>query len=357
MVEGKAAGAEMALDGDVLLGRSAGEPGNLGNDATLSRRHALIHAAAGGGIVLEDLGSHNGTRVNGQLISAPRALAAGDVIELGETTLELVAVGFDTEPPMPVPASREQATRLGLVPVEVEPPMRVPASREQATRLGLVPVEVEPPMPVPASREQATRLGQVPVEVEPPMPVPASREQATRLGQVPVEVESGEVPVEAEPRVPSSRERATRLGQVPVEVEPPMPEPSSREQATRLGQVPVGVEPPMPEPSSREQATRLGQVPVELEPEPATGGGWGGHEAPPTRVGPIPQEILAGLAPEDEATRLAPVATEPVAVAPEPAAEPRGAPSRPFGVPPADGSGPAGAEAPRARWWQRIFRR
>jgi DNA-binding response OmpR family regulator len=48
----------------------------------ISRQHAAI-TRAGLSYVLEDLGSHNGTTVNGQRISAPWALRDGDQIELG----------------------------------------------------------------------------------------------------------------------------------------------------------------------------------------------------------------------------------------------------------------------------------
>jgi len=43
--------------------------------------------------VIEDLGSSNGTRVNGMRVREATALRPGDQIELGDTTLELVAAG------------------------------------------------------------------------------------------------------------------------------------------------------------------------------------------------------------------------------------------------------------------------
>ncbi len=48
----------------------------------ISRRHAAI-SRAGQGYILEDLGSHNGTAVNGQRIAGPWKLNDGDQIELG----------------------------------------------------------------------------------------------------------------------------------------------------------------------------------------------------------------------------------------------------------------------------------
>jgi len=55
------------------------------SDPRVSRHHARLHQAAGG-IEIEDLGSTNGTRVNGQIVQRI-SLAPGDVIEIGGTTL------------------------------------------------------------------------------------------------------------------------------------------------------------------------------------------------------------------------------------------------------------------------------
>jgi hypothetical protein len=51
-------------------------------DAGISRRHARIFEK-GGGYCVEDLGSSNGTKVNGAQIEGARALASGDTITLG----------------------------------------------------------------------------------------------------------------------------------------------------------------------------------------------------------------------------------------------------------------------------------
>ena len=80
-------GQALALTASLSIGR---EPDNglcLG-DNKLSRHHAVIEAVSGGWQV-RDLGSTNGTGVNGKRISAPLVLKAGDVIELGDTRLTL----------------------------------------------------------------------------------------------------------------------------------------------------------------------------------------------------------------------------------------------------------------------------
>ena len=53
------------------------------NDVEVSRKHARLVMQAGG-YVLEDLGSTNGTFVNGQRLMGPHILRSGELIMLGE---------------------------------------------------------------------------------------------------------------------------------------------------------------------------------------------------------------------------------------------------------------------------------
>ena len=65
------------------------------NDAELSRRHARL-VLQGGGYVLEDLGSTNGTFVNGTRLSGPHVLQPGETIRFGDNvTLSFEVAGFD----------------------------------------------------------------------------------------------------------------------------------------------------------------------------------------------------------------------------------------------------------------------
>ncbi|TVR14852.1 MAG: FHA domain-containing protein [Planctomycetota bacterium] len=50
-----------------------------------SREHCLIRMLDGGGIAAEDMGSRNGTKVNGTIIEGERTLQAGDRITIGTT--------------------------------------------------------------------------------------------------------------------------------------------------------------------------------------------------------------------------------------------------------------------------------
>ena len=74
--------------GGVTLGRSR-QSDVMVDDANVSRAHAEIRPH-GRSWVLTDLGSTNGTRLNGRRVSRPETLAPGDEIELGTATLRFV---------------------------------------------------------------------------------------------------------------------------------------------------------------------------------------------------------------------------------------------------------------------------
>jgi serine phosphatase RsbU (regulator of sigma subunit) len=59
------------------------------SDKMLSRQHARIVKDDNGGLQVEDLGSRNGTFLNGERLAAPQPLKAGDRITLGGVTLKL----------------------------------------------------------------------------------------------------------------------------------------------------------------------------------------------------------------------------------------------------------------------------
>jgi DNA-binding SARP family transcriptional activator len=74
--------------GDVMIGRLDEAHVRLETDDTVSRRHATIRRV-GRGWELSDLGSMNGTLVNGLRVSAAVPLVPGDLIRCGSTALLL----------------------------------------------------------------------------------------------------------------------------------------------------------------------------------------------------------------------------------------------------------------------------
>jgi hypothetical protein len=74
-------------DGEHIAGRDV-ECSLVIDATTASRRHARITVVSGSATI-EDLGSTNGTRVNGVRISSPTRLAPGDEVALGTEVLRV----------------------------------------------------------------------------------------------------------------------------------------------------------------------------------------------------------------------------------------------------------------------------
>ncbi|MBB0232260.1 FHA domain-containing protein, partial [Streptomyces calidiresistens] len=72
------------------IGRAPGSVLRL-NDASVSRFHAQLHAVPGGGWSLRDLGSANGTWVNGRRVTGAVPVAPGDRVRFGGTAFRLAA--------------------------------------------------------------------------------------------------------------------------------------------------------------------------------------------------------------------------------------------------------------------------
>ncbi|MDA8185121.1 MAG: FHA domain-containing protein [Actinomycetota bacterium] len=83
--------------GPVAIGKRSGGDVVVDDDRTMSRLHAVVEPV-GSGWCIRDLGSRNGTFVNGQRIWAQQALHRGDQIRVGSTRI----VFRDDEPAAPV---------------------------------------------------------------------------------------------------------------------------------------------------------------------------------------------------------------------------------------------------------------
>jgi pSer/pThr/pTyr-binding forkhead associated (FHA) protein len=79
-----AAGSVQEITGPVRIGRGPENGLRLDIDEYASSRHALVEPRADG-LWLQDVGSTNGTFVNGARIGDPRLLRPGDVIRVGQS--------------------------------------------------------------------------------------------------------------------------------------------------------------------------------------------------------------------------------------------------------------------------------
>lgn len=83
---GPLAGRQVEVTAMLVLGRQA--PDLPIDDPEVSRRHAALRPADDG-LEIEDLGSLNGTWVNGTRIQGAVRLEAGDRVQLGDTSFEV----------------------------------------------------------------------------------------------------------------------------------------------------------------------------------------------------------------------------------------------------------------------------
>ena len=83
-------------EGEQSVGRAEGVDVRL-EHGTVSRNHARI-AVEGSHVTLTDLGSRNGTRVDGHAVNGTVELSLGSTIEFASLTLSLVEEGYEGEP-------------------------------------------------------------------------------------------------------------------------------------------------------------------------------------------------------------------------------------------------------------------
>lgn len=90
----------------VTIGRSAGNNDIIVNDVNVSRNHLQIIQDDNGNYSLVDLGSTNGTYVNGRRISGEVYLQPGDQVMIGSTVLPWQSYFAGAPAPQPVMAER-----------------------------------------------------------------------------------------------------------------------------------------------------------------------------------------------------------------------------------------------------------
>jgi pSer/pThr/pTyr-binding forkhead associated (FHA) protein len=89
---GPNAGSTFLLDqGTTTVGRST-EGDVFLDDVTVSRKHAIFERRAGGAWFVRDVGSLNGTYVNGEQVDETK-LASGDEVQIGRFKVTFFAAG------------------------------------------------------------------------------------------------------------------------------------------------------------------------------------------------------------------------------------------------------------------------
>ena len=94
ITQGPLAGRRIDLDGELVIGRE--DAGLTIEDEELSRKHAVVRLVDGG-VEIEDLGSRNGTFVNGRRIEGATKVGGGDSLRLGRSVFAIEVAARSAE--------------------------------------------------------------------------------------------------------------------------------------------------------------------------------------------------------------------------------------------------------------------
>lgn len=212
---------------EITLGRARDGNTFRLDDRNVSRRHARL-VRASGALFIEDLGSLNGTRVNGERISGRRRLREGDLVEIGDYDLALLPEEDrpDAPPalrPTPAPGSAAPPSP-GATPRAPGPEAPVPASAgatpppASAGAPGPPPAPAPAPAaPAPASIAAAPAADTAPAATTAPSPPPTAIAPAAVEG-LPAPPPQSAASTAAAPRAPGPVGRALRLGAIALAI-------------------------------------------------------------------------------------------------------------------------------------------
>jgi len=123
VISGPNAGAEIAIEKgrSYTLGKDSDSCDIVFQDLSVSRNHARLAVGADGSLEIEDLGSKNGTVVNGQPITEKKLVTTQDMIALGTTVFLII----DREEP-------QETIYSPMAPVYEPPKAEAPPSPAEA---------------------------------------------------------------------------------------------------------------------------------------------------------------------------------------------------------------------------------
>ncbi len=166
---GPLAGRRFELEGVVLMGRDKAHITLA--DEEMSRRHASLRVVEGV-VTIEDLGSTNGTFVNGTRITEATQVGDGETIRVGRSTFRLE---------LPAPVADEGATRIAERPADIDdltvqrprPAVLEPDASPPAPQASPPPAPAPAPAsPPPPSPRASPPPPPPPPRASPPPPAP-----------------------------------------------------------------------------------------------------------------------------------------------------------------------------------------
>jgi pSer/pThr/pTyr-binding forkhead associated (FHA) protein len=127
IASGPSSGERFEIRGEAVLGREDADV-SVPTDGRISRRHAVARVVAGG-VEVEDLGSRNGTWVNGERITGAVPAGDGAEIRVGRTTFTLELAARE----MPGQETRIEDTAPETAAAPLVPRAPMPVGQRRAT--------------------------------------------------------------------------------------------------------------------------------------------------------------------------------------------------------------------------------
>ena len=182
---GPRAGEKIEISAERSIGRRGADI--TIDDSEMSRRHALLRPVATG-LEVEDLGSLNGTFVNGSRIAVSTLVTPNDDLRLGRTTLAVEVEGFGRT----VMSPDEEGTVVGSQPAGLAPEVNGTHEGAAPPPPPPPPAVAPPPAPAAAPSPQAAPAVSAPpqqaapaaVAAPPPQAPPGAFQQAARQSSV-----------------------------------------------------------------------------------------------------------------------------------------------------------------------------
>lgn len=155
MRSGPTPGKVYPVDGsEISIGRDPGNTVSI-NDAEISRKHARMELR-GGSYVIQDLGSTNGTFVNGNRTTGFHVLNANDIVSFGENIVLIYEALSDPNATM-ISSSRAPKTAAAIQkPAPAPAPIASPAPEPAFS--GHVPAGPAPEPPVKANKKGSGKI-------------------------------------------------------------------------------------------------------------------------------------------------------------------------------------------------------
>jgi pSer/pThr/pTyr-binding forkhead associated (FHA) protein len=185
VVRGRSASTTLKLaDGVTRLGRHDDCLIRI-KSSQVSRRHCEVFEV-GGKLTVRDLGSSNGTYVNGERVTGQQTLKAGDELTIGGVTLRVVSLNQPAAPRSGTGSKPGDTAVVDAVPLDDEKDEdEFEVAFDAQTDIDVIPLEEtdQPGPPSKAKADKATAARKAPAEEAPQRPAAKSKGEDDAVAQ------------------------------------------------------------------------------------------------------------------------------------------------------------------------------